>query len=631
MKKTSKVLSLAVAGLMAFSTSAVTAFTASAAEPTDTNIYFEVPTEIWADAMVTKPADKLQVYAHTYAIAGDDAYPTTKWQTRAEQCSYVTGSGNVYSYNIDSKLKTSLKDGADYVVIFSIKGDKNYQTCNVTMGKSCYGDTIVVTGETYENSVDSQKRDYRSVWKSEANAAVYGPKLEITSTGRVVGESIPTSITAEDMVVQFLHEYGVTNANILTPESVQATCDNEFLKADKQKVYDQYVATYADELADPETYPNTASAEAIAAYLGLSVEPTTETEPTEPTTETEPTQPTTGTEPTQPTTGTEPTQPTTGETEPTEPVAQTQYVVAGTDNFCNVSWKGSPVDAPENVMTDNGDGTYSKVFTVAEAIDNAQIKVVENLADGSQNWIGDSTGNNITFNVTAPCDVTVTFNAETKEITVTGEFVVLVTDLKIETINAVGNGDGAWLNDANWDPTANALTEVSDKVYEITFNNVEAFDNYQVKFAANGAWTDSWGAAAENFTAESGVEFDVAYNGQNIVVNVPYELADVTLRIDLTNFDYASKTGAKATITVTDATPKTLIGDVNNDGKIDASDITDLQMYAAGFDMGYEVNKALADVDGNGTINVLDVTALQKYIAGGYDNVGNAGKELEVA
>ena len=96
------------------------------------------------------------------------------------------------------------------------------------------------------------------------------------------------------------------------------------------------------------------------------------------------------------------------------------------------------------------------------------------------------------------------------------------------------------------------MTEVSEKVYEITFKNVSKFDNYQVKFAANGGWTDSWGGAAENFTPESGVEFDAAYNGENLTVNVPYEFADVTLKLDLTNFDYATKAGAKATVTVTE-------------------------------------------------------------------------------
>ena len=406
-------------------------------------------------------------------------------------------------------IKERLKDGADYVAIFSIVGDKGYQTCNVTMGKSCYGDTIVVTGETYENSQDSQKKDYRSVWKSEANAAVYGPKHEITSTGRVVGESIPTSITAEEMVAQFLHEYGVKNASILTPEKVQETCANKFINAAPKDVYDLYVSKYADELADPETYPNTASAEKIAEYLGVT------------------------------------------------PEARSTYVVAGSEELCGVLWKGSPEEAPENVMTDNGDGTYTKVFTNVQIADSLQIKVVENTADGGQNWIGDNGGdNNITFNVLAACDVTVTYDSNTRKITVSGDGVQIVSDIEITSMHAVGNGDPddeSWLNGVAWDPTANEMEQVADKVYEITYHNVPEFDNYQVKFAANGKWADSWGSAEEGFTPESGVAFDAVYNGQNLTVNVPYEFADVTLRIDLSNFNYATKLGAVATVTVTEA------------------------------------------------------------------------------
>ena len=586
MRKTNKVLSLTVAGLMAFSTSAVTAFSVSAAEDvTDTKIYFEVPTDTWADALVKTDVSELKVYAHTYAIAGDPDYPdgeTNKsWQIKKEKCKFV--SDNVYSYDIDSKMRLSLKDGADYVVIFSIVGDKGYQTCNVTMGKSCYGDTVVVTGETFENSVDSQKKDYRAVWKSEANAAVYGPKLEITSTGRVVGESIPTSITAEEMVAQFLHDYGVKNASMLTPEKVQETCANEFINAAPKDVYDLYVSKYAEELADPETYPNTASAEKIAEYLGVT------------------------------------------------PEAESTYVVAGSEEICGVLWKGSPAEAPENVMTKNADGTYTKVFSGVAPAEKLQIKVVENTADGEQNWIGDATGNNITFDVTDTCDVTVTYNPSTSEITVTGDAVKLVTDIVITSMHAVGNGDPddeSWLNGAAWDETANEMEQVADKVYEITYHNVTAFENYQVKFAANGTWADSWGGAEEKFTPESGVAFDAVYNGENLTVNVPYELADVTLRIDLSNFNYATKAGAVATVTVTDAVPKTYIGDVNGDGKIDANDVTTLQMYIAKY-ADVTVNEAVADVDGNGKINVLDVTAIQKYVAGGFDGTGNAGKVLE--
>ena len=324
--------------------------------------------------------------------------------------------------------------------------------------------------------------------------------------------------------------------------------------------------------------------------------------------------------------------PTTPEPTTAPAPAGSTYVVAGSEELCGVLWKGSPEEAPENVMTDNGDGTYTKVFTNVQIADSLQIKVVENTADGGQNWIGDNGGdNNITFNVLAACDVTVTYDSNTRKITVSGDGVQIVSDIEIKSMHAVGNGDPddeSWLNGVAWDPTANEMEQVADKVYEITYHNVPEFDNYQVKFAANGKWADSWGGAEEGFTPESGVAFDAVYNGQNLTVNVPYALADVTLRIDLSNFNYATKTGAVATVTVTDAVPKTYIGDVNGDGKIDANDVTTLQMYIAKY-ADVTVNEAVADVDGNGKINVLDVTAIQKYVAGGFDGTGNAGKVLE--
>ena len=322
--------------------------------------------------------------------------------------------------------------------------------------------------------------------------------------------------------------------------------------------------------------------------------------------------------------------PTTAEPTTAPAPAGSTYVVAGSEELCGVLWKGSPEEAPENVMTANGDGTYTKVFTNVQIADSLQLKVVENTADGGQNWIGDNGDNNITFNVVAACDVTVTYDSNTGKITVSGDGVQIVSDIEIKSMHAVGNGDPddeSWLNGAAWDPTANEMEQVADKVYEITYHNVPKFDNYQVKFAANGTWADSWGGAEENFSPVSGVAFDATYNGQNLTVNVPYELADVTLRIDLSNFNYASKTGAVITVTVTDTVPKTYIGDVNGDGKIDANDTTTLQMYIAKY-ADVTVNEAVADVDGNGKVNVLDVTALQKYVAGGFTGTGHAGEEL---
>ena len=229
------------------------------------------------------------------------------------------------------------------------------------------------------------------------------------------------------------------------------------------------------------------------------------------------------------------------------------YVVAGTANLCDETW--SFTEESGNIMTQKADGTYELVFSPTEALGTVQLKVAK-LTNGKvasdEDYYGDATGNNITFKVTNAGDVTVNFDPTTLKVTVTGDNVAMITDFKVDAIRAVGAGDGNWLNDVNWDPAddSNLMTEVSDKVYEITYKDIEEFDNYLVKFAANGSWTDNWGGT---FTA-SGEVTDADYNGGNIVVEVPYELANVTLRLDLTGFDYATKTGAKFTVTVTDAT-----------------------------------------------------------------------------
>lgn len=75
---------------------------------------------------------------------------------------------------------------------------------------------------------------------------------------------------------------------------------------------------------------------------------------------------------------------------------------------------------------------------------------------------------------------------------------------------------------------------------------LDEYDNYQVKFAANGDWTDNWGG---EFKA-SGVQTDADYNGGNITIDVPEDNSTVKLTLDLTGFDYASKTGAKFTVEI---------------------------------------------------------------------------------
>lgn len=57
-----------------------------------------------------------------------------------------------------------------------------------------------------------------------------------------------------------------------------------------------------------------------------------------------------------------------------------------------------------------------------------------------------------------------------------------------------------------------------------------------------------------------------------------------------------------------------LLGDVNNDGKINMRDVVLLQQVVNGWDVSY--NKDAADYNGDGKINMRDIVALQQYING---------------
>ena len=661
MKKSSKVLSLVLAVLMAVSCfSGLTIFSASA-EETDTKIYFDVSTAP-AEWGTTK-----NVYCHLYAIAGDE-FPETSWQTPPEKCAKDKETGLYYFdtakiKNEDGTLHGGLKDNADYAVIFSTKDTKKttHQTCNITLGKPCLGDTVYLTGGKVENTEDSSKLDDGATWRN--NSDNYGPKAAITSTGKVTKGRFPVYLSRAEMVAQALFNWAVKNPNHYTPETVANICAE--VEAEPMDVYNTYAEVYATQLADPEAYPDCAPLSTIATLLGVdpsvteeptTTEPATE-EPTEaPTTEPateEPTEaPTTEPVTTEPVT-TEPvtTEPVTTEpvTEPTtEAVTTTDpiYVVAGAEEFAGLKWIADPVLAAKNVMTKDGD-LYTKTFAATPAGDSYQVKVVKNVANGTnpetgetvwdQTWIGyDNTENNLTFDVTAACDVTVTYNPTTNEINVTGDSVKIVKDLKVDYVLPVGNGFQSWLNGEDWkvDAESNKMEMVSDKVYKITYKGVTSSDNYEFKFAANGSWAANWGLPATENSAPVGKDFDLTFNGENMVLDTVAlgyaegSSIDVTLTLDLSGFDYPSKQGAKANITIEgDRLP--LLGDADGDFSITVKDATMIQRIAIGL-LSTDASK-VCDANEDGRISVKDSTIVQKYVVKGYNNTGNVGSPIASA
>ena len=231
------------------------------------------------------------------------------------------------------------------------------------------------------------------------------------------------------------------------------------------------------------------------------------------------------------------------------------FTVAGTANFLGTEWEAKPT---VNVMTKGSDGNYTITVPSVKAVTGAiyEVKVVEFKDGDTENpiWHGvPGTGNNVDFGLKSDCDVTVTYNPSTGEIKVTGTG---VTDpsYKIDYVAVVGNGKDvpSFVNGKNWDPTAaaNKMT-ASSNVYEITYKNVAANKDLEFKFAANGAWALNWGNGS---AVTPGTAMDAYDGGENIKFNYKSSKStfDLTLKLDLTNWDADKKTGAKFTVTAKD-------------------------------------------------------------------------------
>ena len=228
---------------------------------------------------------------------------------------------------------------------------------------------------------------------------------------------------------------------------------------------------------------------------------------------------------------------------PTEPAPAGTYYVAGVAALCGSEWNAA--DAANKLEWNGETGLFEKVYTDVQP-GTYQFKIT----DGTWNNAWGKDGQNYTFEVTAACDVTITFNHSSKAVSAKGANVGAVTGLEIRSITAVGAGKGNFLNGKSWDVAAavNHMT-ANGSVYTITYEDVAA-GTYEVKFAANDSWNDNWGS---NGSAYAGGNAEAVYNGQNIKFTVK-ELSDITLTLNLTSFKYATKNGATYSIAMTPVT-----------------------------------------------------------------------------
>lgn len=119
------------------------------------------------------------------------------------------------------------------------------------------------------------------------------------------------------------------------------------------------------------------------------------------------------------------------------------------------------------------------------------------------------------------------------------------------TIGIVGN-----LN--HWDESHSiSMKEVSPAVYEVTIENKSYGDingSVGFMFVKDNSWDNSWGFG----TVSSGELYDAVYGGDYITINPGSDAEEskhnFIIRLDLTNWDWNTKTGATFTVTVAAAT-----------------------------------------------------------------------------
>ena len=238
------------------------------------------------------------------------------------------------------------------------------------------------------------------------------------------------------------------------------------------------------------------------------------------------------------------------------PQPTAEYYVAGAPEI--VFGEGNNWEvAEENKMTLSGEAT-APVYTLTKEVEllgGTQIlyKIVK-VEGETKTWIPDGENNEATYDIEEDGTYKLTFNYVEGEDhgTLTVE-TSTPEEFKYESVYAVGNGDETWMNNKNWAPGAeeNKMTKVSDDVWEITFTGVAAGNERQIKFAIDGTWDRNFGGAFQSFGEETAAVWD----GSNITFDTAAETQDITVRLDLTGFDIATKQGAKFTITTSAVTP----------------------------------------------------------------------------
>ena len=132
----------------------------------------------------------------------DTDHQNIKWHGKKLNGTKVADTPGLFSFDPTS---LALTEGVQYKIIFthSVKNSAAAQTYDTFLDTNCLGHIAYCNGTVYENPVDSSKKTLAAFWK-DMDSSKYGPVLQISSMGNVLGTCPEVGKTPASIFVDFI-------------------------------------------------------------------------------------------------------------------------------------------------------------------------------------------------------------------------------------------------------------------------------------------------------------------------------------------------------------------------------------------------------------------------------------------
>ncbi|MEE0763138.1 MAG: dockerin type I domain-containing protein [Acutalibacteraceae bacterium] len=190
-----------------------------------------------------------------------------------------------------------------------------------------------------------------------------------------------------------------------------------------------------------------------------------------------------------------------------------------------------------------------------------------------------------------------------------------------DTVKPFDNSNLLYITQVTTDENGNlSISYIPDEEYENAVNFVVPFK--QIDLSNAEVKMDDLVYSGET----QYVSPVVTLNGRILTEGVDYDLHGDYSAKDIGDYNvtivgrglYNGEINISYSVSSADAA----VGDVNNDGKIDIADATDIQRYISNLLDFNDEQKNAADIDKNGVINIIDVTQIQRYLANFIPSLG---------